>query len=76
MYSRDVPDNYKVLLMQGGGTGMFAAVCMNLLGKTGTADYVVTGLFCLFFTPVFFSYLQQNIFLKLTLVYDNNIIFI
>lgn len=54
MYSRDVPDNYKVLLMQGGGTGMFAAVCMNLLGKTGTADYVVTGLFCLFFTPVFF----------------------
>lgn len=38
-----VPDNYKVLLMQGGGTGLFAAVAMNLIGRTGTADYVVTG---------------------------------
>jgi phosphoserine aminotransferase len=40
---RNVPDNYKVLLMAGGGTGQFAAVCMNLLGRTGTADYAVTG---------------------------------
>ncbi|TMW51623.1 hypothetical protein DOY81_003273 [Sarcophaga bullata] len=39
----DLPDNYKVLFMQGGGTGQFAAVCMNLIGRTGTADYVVTG---------------------------------
>lgn len=39
----DLPDNYKVLLMQGGGTGQFAAVCMNLIGRTGTADYAVTG---------------------------------
>lgn len=38
-----VPDNYKVLLMQGGGTGLFAAVAMNLIGRTGTADYLVTG---------------------------------
>lgn len=29
--------------MQGGGTGLFAAVPLNLMGKTGTADYVVTG---------------------------------
>lgn len=29
--------------MQGGGTGLFAAVCMNLMGRTGTADYLVTG---------------------------------
>ncbi|XP_065354236.1 probable phosphoserine aminotransferase [Calliphora vicina] len=39
----DVPNNYKILLMQGGGTGQFAAVAMNLIGRTGTADYVVTG---------------------------------
>lgn len=38
-----VPDNYKVLLLQGGGTGLFAAVCMNLIGRTGSADYFVTG---------------------------------
>ncbi|XP_055381068.1 probable phosphoserine aminotransferase [Condylostylus longicornis] len=38
-----IPDNYKVLFMQGGGTGLFAAVCMNLLGRTGAADYIVTG---------------------------------
>jgi len=38
-----VPDNYKILFLQGGGTGMFAAVCMNLMGKTGKADYIVTG---------------------------------
>lgn len=29
--------------MQGGGTGIFAAVCMNLMGTTGVADYFVTG---------------------------------
>jgi len=39
----NIPDNYKVLLMQGGGTGQFAAVCLNLIGRTGVADYVVTG---------------------------------
>lgn len=39
----NVPDNYKILLMQGGGTGLFAAVCMNLMGRTGVADYIVTG---------------------------------
>ncbi|XP_075154404.1 phosphoserine aminotransferase [Haematobia irritans] len=39
----NIPDNYKVLLMQGGGTGQFAAVAMNLIGRTGTADYAVTG---------------------------------
>ncbi|XP_050081635.1 probable phosphoserine aminotransferase [Anopheles aquasalis] len=39
----NVPDNYKILLMQGGGTGMFSAVAMNLMGRTGKADYLVTG---------------------------------
>lgn len=39
-----IPDNYKVLFMQGGASLQFAAVPMNLL-KTGKADYVVTGQF-------------------------------
>ena len=38
-----VPDNYKVLFLQGGATGQFAAVAMNLL-KT-EADYADTGNF-------------------------------
>lgn len=29
--------------MSGGGTGQFSAVCMNLLGRKGSADYAVTG---------------------------------
>ncbi|XP_061396390.1 probable phosphoserine aminotransferase [Musca vetustissima] len=39
----NIPDNYKVLFMQGGGCGQFAAVCMNLIGRSGKADYAVTG---------------------------------
>jgi len=38
-----VPDNYKILFMQGGGTGQFAAIPLNLMSRTGKADYVVTG---------------------------------
>ena len=28
---RKIPDNYKVLFLQGGGTGQFAAVPLNLM---------------------------------------------
>ncbi|XP_003746477.1 probable phosphoserine aminotransferase [Galendromus occidentalis] len=40
-----IPPNYKVLFMQGGGTGQFAAVPLNLCPKLKEqkADYVVTG---------------------------------
>lgn len=38
-----VPDNYKVLFLQGGGIGENAIVPMNLIGRTGKADYVVGG---------------------------------
>lgn len=38
-----IPDNYSVMFLQGGGTGLFAAVGMNLMSKTGSADYIVTG---------------------------------
>ncbi|CAK1598683.1 unnamed protein product [Parnassius mnemosyne] len=39
----NVPSNYKILFMAGGGQGQFAAVPLNLISRTGTADYVVTG---------------------------------
>lgn len=39
----NLPDNYKVILLQGGATGCFAAAALNLIGRTGTADYIVTG---------------------------------
>jgi phosphoserine aminotransferase len=38
-----VPANYKVLFMQGGAIGENAIVPMNLIGKSGKADYVSTG---------------------------------
>ncbi|TFZ02407.1 3-phosphoserine/phosphohydroxythreonine transaminase [Ramlibacter henchirensis] len=38
-----IPSNYKVLFMQGGAIGENAIVPLNLIGRTGTADYVVTG---------------------------------
>lgn len=40
-----VPDNYKVLFLQGGATMQFAQVPMNLMGKNKKADYIVTGSF-------------------------------
>ncbi len=39
-----IPDNYKVIFMQGGATGQFAAVPLNLM-KSGKADYIVSGQF-------------------------------
>lgn len=40
-----VPDEYKILFLQGGATLQFAMVPMNLIPKTGRADYAVTGNF-------------------------------
>ena len=37
-----IPNNYKVIFMQGGATAQFAAIPMNLM-KNGKADYVQTG---------------------------------
>ena len=37
-----IPDNYKVLFMQGGASQQFAAIPMNLM-KNKVADYIVTG---------------------------------
>ena len=38
-----IPDNYSVLLLQGGAIAENAIVPMNLIGSTGQADYVVSG---------------------------------
>ena len=41
----NIPNNYKVLFLQGGASTQFAAVPMNLIRRTGKADYVVSGQF-------------------------------
>jgi phosphoserine aminotransferase len=38
-----VPANYRVLFLQGGATGQFSAIPLNLAGADSTADYVNTG---------------------------------
>ena len=39
----NIPDNYKVLFLQGGASSQFAMVPMNLMTGSGKADYIVTG---------------------------------
>jgi phosphoserine aminotransferase len=39
-----IPENYKVLFLQGGATTQFSAVPLNLM-KTGKADYIISGQF-------------------------------
>ena len=41
----NIPDNYKVLFLQGGASTQFAAVPLNLLPVGGKADYIVSGQF-------------------------------
>ena len=38
----NIPDNYKVLFLQGGASQQFAMIPMNLT-KNGVADYIITG---------------------------------
>lgn len=40
----DIPDNYKVLFLQGGASSQFAMVPLNLLADKNTADYFHTGI--------------------------------
>ena len=40
-----IPESYSVLFLQGGATGQFAAIPMNLLSEGGSADYVDSGNF-------------------------------
>lgn len=41
----NIPDNYKVLFLQGGASTQFAAVPLNLMNKNGKADYILSGQF-------------------------------
>lgn len=38
-----IPDNYKVLFLQGGASSQFAMIPLNLMTGSGKADYVITG---------------------------------
>ncbi len=40
-----VPQGYKVLFLQGGASSQFSMVPLNLISRTGRADYAVTGNF-------------------------------
>ena len=40
----NIPENYKVLFLQGGASTQFSAVPLNLM-TTGKADYIVSGMF-------------------------------
>ena len=39
----NIPDNYRVLFLQGGARGQFAAIPMNLKGERSSADYINSG---------------------------------
>src|SRR3954466_501666 len=39
----DIPDNYRVLFLQGGASLQFAMVPMSFLSDNRTADYLLTG---------------------------------
>ncbi len=41
----EIPDNYKVLFLQGGASTQFAAIPLNLLNGSKKADYVLSGQF-------------------------------
>ncbi len=40
-----IGDEYEVIMVQGGASTQFEAIPLNLIGKTGKADYIVTGNF-------------------------------
>ncbi len=40
-----IPEGYKILFQQTGATAQFSMVPLNLIGKTGKADYAITGNF-------------------------------
>ena len=55
----DIPDDYEVLFMHGGATGVFASLPLNLLRNR--ADYIVTGNFSLKAAKEAAKYGQVNI---------------
>lgn len=57
----NVPAHYEVLFLQGGGSGANAFVPMNLIGRAGRADYVVSGQWSLRSAQEAAKYGQVNI---------------
>ena len=41
----EIPNNYKVLFMQGGASSQFSMIPLNLMQGSGKADYIVSGQF-------------------------------
>ncbi|MEG1999934.1 MAG: 3-phosphoserine/phosphohydroxythreonine transaminase [Evtepia sp.] len=41
----NIPENYKILFLQGGGSTQFSMIPLNLISQTGKADYAITGNF-------------------------------
>ena len=39
----EIPDNYKVLFLQGGASAQFSAIPLNFMNGSGKADYIITG---------------------------------
>lgn len=39
----NIPDNYKVLFLQGGASSQFAMIPLNIMNGSGKADFVITG---------------------------------
>lgn len=39
----NIPDNYKILFLQGGASSQFAMIPLNLMNKNNKADFVLTG---------------------------------
>lgn len=38
-----IPDNYKVLFLQGGASAQFSAIPLNFMNNSNKADYIITG---------------------------------
>lgn len=39
----NIPENYKVLFLQGGASTQFSAIPLNFMNGTGKADFIITG---------------------------------
>ncbi len=39
----EIPENYEILFLQGGASSQFAMVPLNLMTRSGKADFVITG---------------------------------
>ena len=57
----NIPDNYKVLFLQGGASTQFTAIPMNLGTKSGKADYVLTGQWATKAQKEAARYIQANV---------------